>query len=146
MAYTPPPLNPPANFGDAAQLALGEEKYNSHCSTCHGNDGRVSSVFPDLRYAGALHSPEAFKAIVIDGALQVNGMVSFKKVLSLQDAEAIRAYVTRLANQAKNAPPGPAGRGPGTPAGVPTTTPPASGQSAPGAGAPAATPPAAPHQ
>ena len=55
-AYTPPPLNPPAEFGDEALLARGQAQYNAHCATCHGNDGRVSSVFPDLRYAGALWS------------------------------------------------------------------------------------------
>jgi hypothetical protein len=59
---------------------------------------------------------------VIDGALQPDGMVSFAKVLTLQDAEAIRAYVVHNANLAKNAPPppGPLG-GPGgaAPAGAP---------------------------
>jgi quinohemoprotein ethanol dehydrogenase len=113
VAYTPPVLNPPADFGDDAVHALGETKYNAHCSTCHGNDGRVSSIFPDLRYAAALGNPDLFKVIVIDGALQSNGMVSFAKVLTPQDAEAIRSHVVRLANQAKNAPPPPAVRGPG---------------------------------
>jgi mono/diheme cytochrome c family protein len=107
-------------------LALGESKYNSHCATCHGNDGRVSSTFPDLRYAAALNNPELFKLIVIDGVLTPNGMVAFSKVLSPQDAEAIRAHVVRLANQAKNAPPGP-GRGASgapPPAPVPPAAPP----------------------
>jgi quinohemoprotein ethanol dehydrogenase len=116
-AYTPPVLNPPVNFGDDALRAQGLEKYNAHCSTCHGNDGRVSSLFPDLRYAAALHNADLFKAIVIDGALQTNGMVSFRKVLTPQDAEALRAFIVGIANQAKNAPP-PAnggGRGPGGP-------------------------------
>lgn len=125
VVYTPPPLNPPANFGDAATLALGQAKYNENCSTCHGNDGRVTSVFPDLRYAGALHSAEGFKAIVIDGAMQANGMVSFKSVLTPQEAEAIRAYVVKLANDAKNAPPpafGPGG-GPRPAAPAAPTTP-----------------------
>jgi mono/diheme cytochrome c family protein len=159
-AYTPPPLNPPAEFGDAAVLARGEVKFTENCGSCHSinEQGRVSSLFPDLRYAGALWSAEAFKAIVIDGVLQVNGMVSFKKVLSPQDAEAIRAHVVRLANQAKNAPPAAVGRGPGGgpgagPAGAPApaSTPGAStpGASTPGTGATAPTPPAptqAPHQ
>jgi quinohemoprotein ethanol dehydrogenase len=156
QVYTPPPLDPPAEFGDATLLARGEEKYNAHCATCHGNDGRVSSVFPDLRYAGALHSADAFKAIVIDGAMQMNGMVSFAKVLTPSDAEAIRAYVTRLAHQAKNAPPG-FGRGPGgpppagAPAGGPSATPapdaaagPSPTPHAPTTGAPPS--PVAPHQ
>jgi mono/diheme cytochrome c family protein len=137
VAYTPPALNPPADFGDTAQLALGETKYTAHCSTCHGNDGRVSSLFPDLRYAAALNNPELFKLIVIDGVLQPNGMVSFKAVLSPQDAEAIRAHVVRLANQAKNAPPPPPrGQGGGAPAAAPAPAP------APAAGAGATTTPA----
>ncbi|HEY8509007.1 MAG TPA: PQQ-dependent dehydrogenase, methanol/ethanol family [Steroidobacteraceae bacterium] len=106
QAYTPPTLNPPPEFGDEKLIAHGQAKYNAHCAACHGNDGRVTSVFPDLRYAGALWSEEAFRAIVIDGVMQVNGMVSFSKVLTPEDAEAIRAYVVRLAHQAKNAPRG----------------------------------------
>ncbi|HUK01058.1 MAG TPA: PQQ-dependent dehydrogenase, methanol/ethanol family [Steroidobacteraceae bacterium] len=126
--YTPPPLNPPPEFGDATQLSKGETQYNSHCASCHGNNtARISSLFPDLRYAGALWAADAFKAIVIDGGLQVNGMVSFRKVLTVQDAEAIRAYVVHVANQAKSSPPT-LGFGP----------PPAAAAPAPAAPAPAA--------
>jgi quinohemoprotein ethanol dehydrogenase len=116
-AFTPPVLNPPPEFGTDALRAHGESEYNSHCASCHGTSdiARVSSLFPDLRYAGALWSPDAFKAIVIDGGLQADGMVSFRKVLTTQDAEAIRAYVVQLANQAKKEPapafPFPGGRG-----------------------------------
>ena len=104
--YTPPPLNPPAEFGDPTLLTKGETQYVAHCASCHGNNtARVTTVFPDLRYAGPLWSSEAFKAIVIDGALQANGMVSFRKVLTPEDAEAIRAYVVHIANVAKSSPP-----------------------------------------
>ncbi|HUN25274.1 MAG TPA: PQQ-dependent dehydrogenase, methanol/ethanol family [Steroidobacteraceae bacterium] len=103
--YTPPVLDPPADFGDAALRARGEAQYDAHCASCHGNNGRVSSLFPDLRYAGALSNSAAFNAIVIDGALQADGMVSFRKVVTPQDAEAIRAYVVHLANEAKAEPP-----------------------------------------
>ena len=132
--YTPPPLNPPAEFGDATLLTAGESQYNAHCASCHGNNtARVSSLFPDLRYAGALWSADGFKSIVIDGVLQDNGMVSFRKVLTPPDAEAIRAYVVHVANQAKNSPP-PA-FGVGGPAGAA-----GAGAAAPAAAAP--TPPA----
>jgi quinohemoprotein ethanol dehydrogenase len=107
VAYTPPVLNPPPEFGDRGQLEVGEFQYDSHCASCHGNNtpmGRLSSVFPDLRYAGALWAADAFKAIVIDGALQADGMVSFRKMITTQDAEAIRAYIVHVANEAKNAP------------------------------------------
>ncbi|MEO6187000.1 MAG: PQQ-dependent dehydrogenase, methanol/ethanol family, partial [Steroidobacteraceae bacterium] len=92
-AYTRAPLNPPPNFGDDALRARGQAKYNENCGSCHGNDGRVGNLFPDLRYAQALSNPALFKAIVIDGAFQSNGMVSFRKVVTVEEAEAIRAYV-----------------------------------------------------
>ena len=105
ISYTPPELNPPANFGDAELLALGETHYNAHCASCHGNNGRVSSLFPDLKYAAALNSSALFNAIVIDGALQNNGMVSFSEFLTTDDADAVRAYVVSLSNDAKDNPP-----------------------------------------
>ena len=134
-AYVPPVLNPPADFGNDTQLEVGQHQYNAHCASCHGNnspDGRVSSVFPDLRYAGALWAADAFKAIVIDGALQSDGMVSFAKVLTLQDAEAIRAYVVHNANLAKNAPPPVP---PGAPGGAASGGAPAAGAQGPAPGA-----------
>src|SRR5690606_3551792 len=109
LSYTPPELNPPANFGDSELLARGEAQYTAHCASCHGAGvGRVSSIFPDLRYAAALNAEALFKSIVIDGVLQSNGMVSFAEQLTTEDAEAIRAYVVSLANaelQARAAPP-----------------------------------------
>jgi alcohol dehydrogenase (cytochrome c)/quinohemoprotein ethanol dehydrogenase len=115
--YTPPPLNPPAEFGDQTLLTKGETQYTEHCASCHGNNtARVSSLFPDLRYAGPLWSSDAFKAVVIDGALQANGMVSFQKVLTPEDAEAIRAYVVHIANDLKKNPPPPMRFGPPPPA------------------------------
>ena len=104
LSYTPPELNPPANFGDAALLAAGKTHYTEHCASCHGTGtGRASSIFPDLRYAAALNSDALFSAIVIDGVLQNNGMVSFADELAAEQAESIRAYVVSLANDAKDA-------------------------------------------
>ncbi len=102
--YKPPMLNPPPDFGSQSLLTLGQAQYDTHCASCHGNNGEVSSVFPDLRYVSMLWSSAACDAIVIDGALQSQGMVSFRKMVTPQDADAIRAYVVHLANQAKNAP------------------------------------------
>ena len=117
VTYTPPELNPPENFGDEELLAQGQSHYNENCASCHGAGGQVSNLFPDLRYAAALNSSELFQAIVLDGILQNNGMVSFRESLSEDDAEAIRAYVVSLANDLKeNPPPAPFfGPGPGGP-------------------------------
>ena len=109
----PPVLNPPPAFGTKEVIAHGQQLYGRFCSTCHGTDGTSRGMFPDLRYAGAISSAEAFKAIVIDGALKANGMVSFKEALTQpDDPDAVRAYLVSLAIAAKNAPP----RGPGPPA------------------------------
>ncbi len=102
------PLNPPAAFGTPDTLSHGQEVYGRFCSTCHGSDGLSRGMFPDLRYSGALGSASAFKAIVIDGALTQNGMVSFAKGISAADAEAVRAYVVSRAIEAKNSAPPPA--------------------------------------
>jgi len=132
ITYEPPVLNPPENFGDTALLAQGEGHYNEHCASCHGNSGRVSSLFPDLKYAAALNVSALFKAIVIDGVLQNNGMVSFREVLTPEEAESVRAYVVSLANEAKNNPPPAPGGPPPAAAAAPAPTP------APTAAAPAA--------
>ena len=39
--------------------------------------------------------------MVVDGALEHNGMVSFREVVSAADAEAIRQYVLKRANEDK---------------------------------------------
>jgi quinohemoprotein ethanol dehydrogenase len=122
----PPPqparVYAPENFGDEAMLTRGQDLYTQNCSSCH-ESGRGMGNFPDLRYSPMLSSDAAFKAVVIDGALTENGMLSFAKALTPQDAEAIRAHLTKLANVAKNSPPAPfgfPGGGP-PPAAAPTT-------------------------
>ena len=103
VPFQAPELNPPPAFGTAAQIAQGEDTYGRFCSTCHGRDGMGSAMFPDLRYAGAIQSADAFKTIVIDGALTQNGMVSFAKAIKPEDAEAVRAWVVAKAHEAKKA-------------------------------------------
>ncbi len=136
--FTPPVLNPPPEFGSAALLTSGEHQYDAHCASCHGNNGHASTLFPDLRYAGEIWSAPAFNAIVIGGALQNDGMVSFRKVITANDAEAIRAYVVHMANEEKKhperqfggfgGPPGPGGApgrgGPSGPGGPGAASPP----------------------
>jgi quinohemoprotein ethanol dehydrogenase len=99
-ATAPQAFNPPANFGDAAQLARGQALYTQNCTICH-EGGRGMGGIPDLRTTPMMQNAALFKAIVIDGALTDNGMLSFRKVLSDADAEAIRAHVVTLANDLK---------------------------------------------
>lgn len=103
VPFPEPVLNPPPAFGTTAQIEKGREVYGTLCSTCHGSDGLSRGMFPDLRYSGALASQEAFNAIVLDGALKANGMVSFRAAVSPEDAEGIRAWLVDRAVAAKAA-------------------------------------------
>jgi hypothetical protein len=51
-----------------------------------------------------LNTAEAFSSIVMDGALQANGMSSFKGRLSPEEVQNVRAYLIERANLAKNSP------------------------------------------
>lgn len=76
-----------------ATEARGAAQYVAHCVYCHG-DGAVSGgVVPDLRRSGALADADAWRAVVMDGALEARGMVSFATRMSAEDAEAVRAYI-----------------------------------------------------
>lgn len=102
----PPPLaervlDPPAFKGTAEQAALGKNLYARYCSACHG-DAAISGVLnPDLRHSAVIGSPDAIRAVVIDGALEHNGMVSFARSIKPEGAEAIRQYIIMRANEDK---------------------------------------------
>jgi PQQ-dependent dehydrogenase (methanol/ethanol family) len=116
-------LNPPADFGDAAMHARGQDLYERSCTGCH-EGGRMFSGFPDLNYSVALNSGALFKAIVVDGALAEGGMISFRNSLKDDDVEAIRSYLTQRANELKRNPPRGGFGGPGAGAPPPPAPPP----------------------
>jgi quinohemoprotein ethanol dehydrogenase len=64
---------------------------------CHETPGANRGLFPDLRFSPMINTADAFKTIVIDGALQPRGMVSFREKLKPGDVEAVRAYLTQRA-------------------------------------------------
>ncbi|MBO6767444.1 MAG: PQQ-dependent dehydrogenase, methanol/ethanol family [Erythrobacter sp.] len=93
------PLDPPPSRASAATIELGREKYARYCSVCHAPGAVGSTVLPDLRRSGALDNRQAWQQIVHGGALQDNGMASFKGSLTPAEIEAIRAYVIKRANE-----------------------------------------------
>jgi quinohemoprotein ethanol dehydrogenase len=106
-ATLPPPpevnpqvLSPPPSSASLPVVQKGGALYQSFCGSCHGDVAVSGGVLPDLRYSGTLANDQWF-SIVLDGLLRQNGMVSFAKQLSREDAEAIRAYVIFRANQSK---------------------------------------------
>jgi quinohemoprotein ethanol dehydrogenase len=102
----PPPmsemvLDPPPFTGTAEQVAQGSELFARYCGACHGDAAIAGVLNPDLRHSGAIASGDTIKAIVVDGALKHRGMVSFKSVVTAADAEAIRQYLIKRANEDK---------------------------------------------
>jgi quinohemoprotein ethanol dehydrogenase len=110
-AQLPPPgelpparaFNPPAAFGDEALLAQGADAFQAHCVMCHETQFGNRGLFPDLRASPMINSAQAFRTVVIDGALEGRGMVSFRDRLTAAQAEAVRAYLVRRAIDAKAA-------------------------------------------
>ncbi|MBP7337081.1 PQQ-dependent dehydrogenase, methanol/ethanol family [Niveispirillum sp.] len=95
-----PPLDtivaPPSNASvpaPAERIEQGRILYADNCGGCHGMGTLSGGILPDLRRSLVLESAEAWQQVVIEGAFQDRGMISFRPFLTAQDAETIRAYV-----------------------------------------------------
>jgi len=102
----PPPsnkavLDPPPFTGKPEQVAHGGDLYARYCSVCHGDAAVAGGLVPDLRHSSAIGFADTIKAVVIDGALKHQGMVSFASAMKPADAEAIRQYLIKRANEDK---------------------------------------------
>lgn len=101
-AFEPPaesPLLPPLpNRASDVTIHKGEQLFQRYCAACHGDVAVSGGVLPDLRYSGTLDNDEWFSD-VLGGMLGSEGMVSFAKELSHEDAAAIRGYVIFRRNQ-----------------------------------------------
>jgi alcohol dehydrogenase (cytochrome c)/quinohemoprotein ethanol dehydrogenase len=58
-------------------------------------------LIPDLRRSPVLADSQAWATIVLDGPLEDRGMVGFEDVLTADEAESIRLYVIKRANEDK---------------------------------------------
>ncbi|MES2419711.1 MAG: PQQ-dependent dehydrogenase, methanol/ethanol family [Pseudomonadota bacterium] len=94
--FTPPP---PA--GTPQQIAEGKALFGRNCQVCHGANAAGGGVTPDLQRSATLANAEAWKAVLIDGVLKDQGMVSFARVMTPNQAESVRYYVIGEANWAK---------------------------------------------
>jgi len=94
-AYTPPhmPAQPPARKWPASVERTGEALYAANCGLCHGPSTFSNGVLPDLRRSAVLADTDAWNAVVAGGALVDRGMISFSKILTAEQIDAIRAYV-----------------------------------------------------
>ena len=91
-------LNPPPLTAPAAVVRRGKVLYHRFCFACHGDSAVAGGVLADLRYSAFNRQAQAWRQVVLDGALKSRGMVSFAPVLDPEDAEAIRAYVIERAH------------------------------------------------
>jgi alcohol dehydrogenase (cytochrome c)/quinohemoprotein ethanol dehydrogenase len=93
-----PTLTPLKKRASVGTIRKGEQLFQRYCAACHGDVAVSGGVLPDLRYSSALENDEWFSD-VLGGMLQSDGMVSFAKELSREDAADIRAYVIFRRNQ-----------------------------------------------
>ena len=98
-----PPLDPPAATASSEQVAAGVPLYETYCGTCHGGGVIGVGILPDLRRSAYIADANAFRSVLLDGALQAKGMASFDAVFDADDVEGIRAYIIARANQDKEA-------------------------------------------
>ena len=99
-----PPPRPARKFSAPPATASGQVvgngavAYHTYCGSCHGVGAINLGILPDLRYSAALQTEEAWRNIVLGGALEEQGMASFKPVLDNAAAESIRAFVIAQAH------------------------------------------------
>lgn len=91
------PVAPPVDY-DAQQAGAGYVHYQNFCIACHGDNAESGGVLPDLRWSGAIRTPEGFRNVVLHGALTAYGMGSFASVLDDGQAEQIRQFLIKRAN------------------------------------------------
>ncbi len=93
-AIEPRPLVTSRETFTAAQLAEGEAQYFAFCTICHNGP-----VNPDLTRSPVAANAEAWRAVVMEGALADNGMIGFRPWLTPEQGEAIRGYILTQARQ-----------------------------------------------
>lgn len=79
---------------DPEIIKKGEELYSHNCAACHGISAKSNYVVPDLRYMSEQTHID-FAGIVLGGSRSHKGMVGFYETNSMEDAEAIHAYLDR---------------------------------------------------
>ena len=101
--FAPTPA-PPTQVWPAAAVEEGKANYARLCGRCHGLNMRSANIVPDLRRSAALADRDAWNAIVIGGALERQGMISWAKYLTPDAAESIRGYVADEARKLATTP------------------------------------------
>jgi quinohemoprotein ethanol dehydrogenase len=111
----PVPLPPKLPSRDERPTALAQDSFSDvdrgkalyvrHCGFCHGMSGSVP-LLPDLQRVPEM-GYEAFRAIVLDGAMAPRGMASFSDVLSETETQLLFRTIAAGAHNSPGAQPTP---------------------------------------
>ena len=93
-----PSLPPPADKGNDEAVGKGAALYARYCMQCHGAGAVAGGGMPDLRHSPYLAEPALFRRPLVDGILAARGMPAFGDTLGATDADAIHAYIVRMAH------------------------------------------------
>ena len=91
------PKPPPRTLDLTGVSSNGDVKsgvllFHQNCAICHSSNAS-GRYLPDLQTSPLITSTEAFRTVVLGGALSSNGMASFSKLLTAAQVESIRAYI-----------------------------------------------------
>jgi quinohemoprotein ethanol dehydrogenase len=87
-----------SSTGDPKSGAL---VYHQNCIWCHSSNAS-GRYLPDLKASPMVRTPGDFKSVVLGGARQSRGMVSFSRFLTPVQAEDVRAYIIQEARIAQS--------------------------------------------
>ncbi len=97
------PIDVPALItADPDIIAAGQRAYGDYCSVCHGDQAYSSGLVPNLRFSPMTADEEAWRSVVVEGALAPLGMPDFSGLIDEETAAAIRAYVISEANSGRD--------------------------------------------
>ena len=82
-------LTSPASAQDAAAIEAGEQLYEEHCQSCHGEKLRSAGAIPDLRELGA-NERAKFDTMVMEGRGQ---MPAWQGIVGPEQLDQLWAYV-----------------------------------------------------
>jgi len=78
-----------ASAQDAAAIEAGEQLYEEHCQSCHGEKLRSAGAIPDLRELGA-NERAKFDTMVMEGRGQ---MPAWQGIVGPEQLDQLWAYV-----------------------------------------------------